>query len=238
VQLGNFRIDAPSDWRLALAGATQRLLGDTIALSDAGWQEQTALPGWSRAHIAAHLSHHARAIAVMAADLMATHRPVVWRTNLDDVTLNAEARQRSIALQESLDQSAAALNRSFEAMDDLAWQTSVITSQGSLPASSFIPDRINHLTIHNIDLDVGYDFTDIDPELARTLLQWNVYRASPRFNTVKLIIISDEGLSLTVGRGTPVEVRGTEANLLGWVTGRKNSSVVLGADELDLAGPA
>ena len=42
--------------------ATQRLLGDTIAISEQAWQEPSRLPGWTRAHVAAHLARNADAL--------------------------------------------------------------------------------------------------------------------------------------------------------------------------------
>lgn len=43
--------------------ATQRLLGDTIGISDADWNGPSRLPGWSRANLAAHLAAGADAMA-------------------------------------------------------------------------------------------------------------------------------------------------------------------------------
>jgi maleylpyruvate isomerase len=127
--------------------------------------------------------------------------------------------------------------KAFDRMDDRAWATRVHTSQGKLPASAFVIDRLNEVVIHHVDLQTGFDFTDVDPQLVRTLLQWNLFRTSSRFSTIKLQVISDEGFSAVVGNGSPLTVRGNETNILGWLTGRKDSSSVLGADDLDLAGP-
>jgi len=125
----------------------------------------------------------------------------------------------------------------FDQMDDAAWATTLRTSQGPIPASALMLDRLNEVVVHHIDLGLGFDFTDIEPTLLRILLQWNLFRAAPRFAQIKLTITTDEGFSAVVGRGTKVTLRGSEANIVGWLTGRKDSSTVLGADDLDLAGP-
>jgi maleylpyruvate isomerase len=36
--------------------ATQRLLGDTIAVSDEDWRGPSRLPDWSRGHVATHIA--------------------------------------------------------------------------------------------------------------------------------------------------------------------------------------
>ena len=39
--------------------ATQRLLGDTISVSDADWNAPSRLPEWTRGHVATHLARQA-----------------------------------------------------------------------------------------------------------------------------------------------------------------------------------
>ena len=45
-----------------VTGATQRLLGDTIAVDDQAWREPSRLPGWTRGHVATHIARHADGI--------------------------------------------------------------------------------------------------------------------------------------------------------------------------------
>ena len=173
----------------------------------------------------------------MALELQRTHKQITWRGTETDEELNTGALRGALELQEHLDRSSAGLMRAFEQMDDQAWTTSVRTSQGSIPASALMLDRLNEVVIHHIDLDLGFDFADIEPDLLRILLQWNLFRTAPRFAGFKLTVTTDEGFSAVLGRGTKVTLRGSEANLVGWLTGRKDSSVVLGAEGLDLSGP-
>lgn len=237
MRIGIHTIDFPSDWRLELTGVTQRLLGDTIALADDDWQVLTNLPGWTRAHVATHLARQAETLAEMARQISATHEQINWRSTRNNTDVTATVYRKAVALQEDLDQSSADLMRAFDSMDDDAWATTLRTSQGAVPAPALVLDRLNEVVIHHADLHLGFDFTDIDPALKRTLLQWNLFRAAPRFSTVELTIITDEGFTAIVGTGVPVTVRGNETNIIGWLTGRKDSSAVLGADDLDLAGP-
>ena len=237
MRIGNQTIDYPEDWRLELTAATQRLLGDTIGLDDADWQTLTMLPGWSRAHVATHLAHHGQAVAAMARQIARAHTSVMWRTVQLDADLNAGALRCALEVQEDLDESSASLIQAFDLMEDADWEVPVVTSQGSLPALILVLDCLNQLLIHHVDLQLGFDLTDIDPKMTRTLVQWNLFRTTPRFCRIELTIISDEGLNACVGEGRPVTVRGNETNILGWLTGRKDSSAVLGAEELDLAGP-
>jgi maleylpyruvate isomerase len=230
-------IDAPDAWRLELTAATQRLLGDTIALSDNDWRDNTLLPSWSRACVATHLAFHAEALTEMTQTLIETRESVTWRSHQRDEEIWMGARRNAIALQEALDQSSTVMFKALDQMDDHTWEIPVTTSHGPLPATTLVLDRLNEVIVHHIDLQLGVDFADIEPELVRLLLKWNIFRATPRFSQVELTIITDEGYSTTVGSGTPSTVRGTEVSLLGWITGRKDSSSILGAEELNLIGP-
>ncbi|HEX5383496.1 MAG TPA: maleylpyruvate isomerase N-terminal domain-containing protein, partial [Propionibacteriaceae bacterium] len=42
--------------------ATQRLLGDTILVTDEQWRAPSRLPEWTRGHVATHIARHADAI--------------------------------------------------------------------------------------------------------------------------------------------------------------------------------
>jgi maleylpyruvate isomerase len=230
-------IDSPTDWRAQVATATQRLLDATRALSDADWQVIISLPGWTRAHLAAHLAHHGRALAEMAQQLVRTGQSVDWHAQHSEAELNAGARRPADQLQAGLEQSATALGQAFDQLDDAAWAIPLRTALGPLPATGLLVDRLNEVVLHHIDLELGLDFADLDPQLTRALLQWNLFRTASRFARVQLRVVSDEGFTATVGQGTVVTVRGAEADILGWLTGRKDPAAVQGADDLDLGGP-
>ena len=237
MRVDNHTIDSPDDRRLELTAASQRLLGDTITLGDNDWQVLSALPGWSRAHVATHLAMQAEALAAMARDIATTHQPVTWRTLHSDTDLHRGAHRGALELQEALDESCASLMAAFDQMDPAAWATTLRTSQGDLPASALVMARLNEVVLHHADLRLGFDLADLDAGLTRALLQWNLFRTTPRFSQVQLKVITDQGFTAIVGQGPLVTVRGSETGLLGWITGRKDSSAVLGAEDLDLAGP-
>uniref|UniRef100_UPI0018E59894 maleylpyruvate isomerase N-terminal domain-containing protein n=1 Tax=Desertihabitans aurantiacus TaxID=2282477 RepID=UPI0018E59894 len=52
-----------AELRQLQARATRRLLAETERFSEEDWRAPTALPGWTRAHLASHLARHAEALA-------------------------------------------------------------------------------------------------------------------------------------------------------------------------------
>jgi maleylpyruvate isomerase len=230
-------IDSPADWRAQVTTASQRLLDATRGLTDADWQVITALPSWTRAHVASHLAHHGRALAEMARQVVRSGGSVDWAAQQADAELNADARRGADQLQAGLEQSATALGEAFDQLDEAAWAIPLRTSLGDLPATGLLVDRVNEVVLHHIDLELGFDFADLDPQLAQALLQWNLFRSAPRFGRVQLRVISDESFTAVVGQGTVVTVRGAQTAILAWLTGRQGPAAVQGADDLDLGPP-
>jgi maleylpyruvate isomerase len=217
--------------RLELTSATQRLLGDTIGLSHRDWRMVTHLPGWTRAHIATHLTHHAQCMTTTLTQL--GKQPVTWNCELTDKDLWVGAQRSPLELTEDLDQSSAELARALDPLSNTNWDSTVITSVGEIPSSALILDRLNEVVIHHVDLNLSIDFTDLKPELVHLLLAWNAVRLSSRFTDNEITIMTDEGDTMVVGSGAPRTVRGSQASLLGWMVGRKGSSAILGAEEFD-----
>jgi len=100
--------------------ATQRLLGDTIAISDSDWLGPTALPGWTRAHVATHLARNADVLRRYLMRLAS--RPELERDDLVQA-LEAGSRRSPLEIQIDLDTSSALLNDSFDQVTAEGWAT-------------------------------------------------------------------------------------------------------------------
>ncbi|MDR0960556.1 MAG: maleylpyruvate isomerase family mycothiol-dependent enzyme [Propionibacteriaceae bacterium] len=262
------------------AAAAQRLLGDTIGLSDYEWQSPSLLPGWSRAHIATHLADNAIALGQAASAVAAGENDVVWPLPQAGEPIETGSRREGLDLQVALDTSIARLSRSFDSISPERWDTPVRTTLGPLPARVLVLVRLNELVLHHVDLGLGFGFGQISPQITEWLLPWNAARAGDHFGDRVIHLVSDEGFEATIGRGAapagdpqrlspgqtspgqtsappspagektapkaaasvdedsvPLEIRGSNRGLLGWLTGRLDSSAVLGAEGLQLPRP-
>lgn len=219
--------------RLKMA-ATQRLLGDTIAISDSDWLGPTALPGWTRAHVATHLARNADVLRRYVTRLTAS--PVLER---DDIVQDLEAgsRRSPLDIQIDLDTSSGLLNDAFDKVSSDAWATPLHGGLDGLTASDLPMLRLNEVVLHHVDLDCGFVFTDIDPRVAELLLAWNLYRRVDLVAGPGIAVRTSAGQILRAGSGPGVsEVTGTDANLLGWLTGRLPRTAVSGAEHVSI-GP-
>jgi maleylpyruvate isomerase len=107
-----------AELRDLLTGATQRLLGGTIVVTDAEWAAPSRLPGWSRGHVASHVARQADAFTRLV-DGAANGVPRAMYTSPEARTAEIEdgAVRTGLALQTDLDTSAGRLEAAFARLD-------------------------------------------------------------------------------------------------------------------------
>ena len=92
--------------------ATQQLLGDTIMIEEDAWHEPSALPGWTRAHVATHLARSADAFSRLAESAHYGVGMPLYLSDRDRFTdIERGAERRALDLQIDLDTSAGRLHR-------------------------------------------------------------------------------------------------------------------------------
>lgn len=202
--------------------ATQRLLGDTIALSEQAWQEPAWLPGWTRAHVAAHLARNADAMVRSVDSVLMGRRGLMYDSDESrELAIERGSERSGLDLQIDLDTSAGRLNRRLNVLDSVPGDLMVELLPGALLRSDLLPlIRLNEVVLHHIDLDCGFEVTRVDPVIARWLLEWNALDADLA-NGQGVHLLSDSGLTFGLGTARAATVlTGTDAVLLGWLTGR------------------
>jgi maleylpyruvate isomerase len=218
--------------------ATQRLLGDTILVSDEQWRAPSRLPDWTRGHVATHIARHADALCRLSQWARTGERQDMYRSpEHRNGEIVAGAGRSGLDLQIDLDTSAGRLSAAWDELDAAeAWDAVVEMPRGLRVPARLLPlARLLEVTVHHVDLDVGYEITDIDNQTAEWLLEWCAFRLRDREDFPQLQVTSDSGFSTAIGSvGDPVAVSGSSANLLGWVLGRIDGSAITGADELRL----
>lgn len=211
--------------------ATQRLLGETIGISDGDWNRPSLLPGWSRAQVAAHLAANADALAALitaaaAGDVVALYPDERERT----AGIERGSSMTGLELQISLDTSAGRLERAMDAVAD--WSAPVELLGRQLTLAQVPMARLSEVVVHHLDLDCGFDVGRIDPASAGWLLRWAVSLAEDS-GLPAVRLESTSGLTGELGPdGDRRTVTGTDAALWGWLIGRTNADEVDGADGL------
>ena len=209
--------------------ATQRLLGDTIAISEQAWQEPSRLPGSTRAHVAAHLARNADALVRAVDSVLMGRRGLMYDSQEDrEQAIERGSERRGLDLQIDLDTSAGRLNRRFNVLHSVPKELVVQLTPGDSVRCDLLPLlRLNEVVLHHVDLDCGYEVTQVEPGIARLLLEWTMLDFDPLDGRV-LRLSSDTGFHLEAGSaGELCEINGSDALLLGWLTGRLSADLAI-----------
>jgi maleylpyruvate isomerase len=228
-----------SELRDLLTGATQRLLGGTIVVTDDEWAAPSRLPGWSRAHVASHVARQADAFARLV-DGAATGVPRAMYASPEARAAEIEdgAVRTGLALQTDLDTSAGRLDAAFARLDpDITRWSATVELRGGLviPARLLPLGRLFEVEIHHVDLDVGYDVEHLEPEVAEWLIEWVAFRARVRDEFPRVELHTESGFTTTVGQvGPALVVHAPAPALVGWLTNRVDPATVPGTRGLRL----
>lgn len=218
--------------RKRITEATLRLVGDTIRLDDEQWRAASLLPGWTRAHVATHLSRNADALrGLVTAALGGETRSLYQSAEAKYNAIERGAERTGLDLQIDLDTSAERLATTFDQVED--WLMPIRLPEGEYPASVLTLVRLQELALHHIDLDCGYTWDDLDLIPARWLLQWLCLLLSDDETLPSVDIESDSGVTASFGgTGARRKVTGTDAALWAWLAGRYDGARLSGADGL------
>ena len=138
--------------------ATQRLLGTAREITDSELRQPSLLPGWTRAHVLAHLAR--------GADVM-RHLLVGARSGEDHPALAGD-QERPDAIEYAaglgtkelaadVAASAMALRTISRQLTDDAWRFPVrLRDSGPVPAAEILTRRLAEVELHHCDLGAGY----------------------------------------------------------------------------------
>ena len=155
-----------------MSQGTKLFLDAVAELSDDAFDEPSALPGWTRRHLVAHLHHNAEALRRLVSwAATGVEQPMYASVNARAEEIEQGALLPVTALRELLSASAAALESDLDALPDKGWAAEVRTAQGRLVPASQIPWlRAREVCIHAVDLRSGVTFADLPDGFVAELL--------------------------------------------------------------------
>lgn len=220
--------------RLALFRQGEAFLAGQVArLDDVAVAEPCALPGWSRAHLLAHLARNADALGnLLTWARTGVETPMYPSAEHRAADIEASSHQAPGPLREDM---AAASARLVAAVDDLpaaAWDAPVRTARGRPITAAEVPwMRIRESWVHGVDLAAGATWADLPPEVVADLIAEVAGGLAGREDCPALTLVADDGAGRwSVGPSTadgPREVRGGTLDLLAWLIGRSDGAGVL-----------
>jgi maleylpyruvate isomerase len=129
------------------------------------------LPGWTRRHVAAHLSLNAEALGNLVHwARTGEERPMYSSPDQRTTDIEAGALRPADDLRAWFDDSARDLSDAMDELTAAQWQAPVRTAQGrEVPATEIVWLRSREVMIHAVDLGTGVTFADLPTDFLETL---------------------------------------------------------------------
>ncbi len=201
-----------------LPDASQRLVRTVDALGDDDWQAPSGLPGWTRAHVVAHLTLNAEGLAGALGGIGAGEPATMYTSDAArDSDIEELAGASPTELRDRLLASVTAFAEALAAVPADDWSTVVERTPGgrTFVAADVASMRLREVEIHHADLASTYTSADWTAAFSVLLIESMLARADAH----ALLVASDLDRSWTIGDGGPA-VTGTAAALGWWLTGR------------------
>ena len=138
--------------------ATQSLLGTAREISDSELRQPSLLPGWTRAHVLAHLARGADAMRYLLVGARSGEdRPAYASEQERAAAIEYAAGLGTKELAADLAASAMALRTISRQLPDDAWRFPVrLRDSGPFPAAELLTRRLVEVELHHCDLGAGY----------------------------------------------------------------------------------
>jgi maleylpyruvate isomerase len=154
-----------TDGELVVAGHVDRLTDDELTAD-------SALPGWSRAHVVAHLARNADALVnLLTWARTGVETPMYPSRAARDAGIEATAALPPAELRADYAAACDQLAEAIEAMPAEAWTAEVRSGQGApIPASAVPWMRAKEVWVHGTDLRAGLAFADLPSDVCAALV--------------------------------------------------------------------
>ena len=212
------------------AQGTELFLSVVSRTTDESLREDSALPGWTRAHVVAHVAANADALTNL----------VTWARTGEPTPMYASPEDRNRGIDEGAvlapeklrawaEQSSRRLLADVEALTEEQWNVTVVTAQGrEIPATEIPWLRCREVFIHSVDLDSGIGWEDLPSDfIQRLLTEVSNWRAMQHQLEGITLHASDSDWQWS---STPIDsaqrITRTSYELASWLTGRLDDNKV------------
>ncbi|MEU6401908.1 maleylpyruvate isomerase family mycothiol-dependent enzyme [Streptomyces sp. NPDC046985] len=207
---------------VSVQDGTERLLRAVAALDDDAVTDASRLPGWTRGHVLTHLSRNADALVNVLQG-----RPMYASAEARDADIESGAPRPLDVQADDLRASASRFREAAAAPAD--WARTVELRNGITDSASRLPfRRWVEIELHHVDLGVGYELEDVPAEFVERETDFLAERFRGH-SDVPATRLTDGTRAWSTGQeaDTPVvTVSGAPADLLGWLTGRRDGAAL------------
>jgi maleylpyruvate isomerase len=218
-----------------ITAATLRLIHTAEQLDDDTVRLSSLCPGWTRAHVLAHIARNADALTnLLTWASTGVETPMYESAEARTAEIQAGAARSLDELLADIRESAARFGSAIAAVPDEGWEFEVRTgpaANGSaVPARRVVWLRLRELEMHHVDLAAGYSPPDWPAQFVDRALRESL-RALTRRDDVPPFTAVVDGRPERAGGGGSSVVRGSAPAVLAWFTGRSTG------DDLEVEPP-
>lgn len=210
---------------------------DTMSADDLA--APSLLPGWSRAHLVAHLALNGYALAAVLDGVGRGDTVAMYESDEQrDAEIDELAQSDIAELRERLLAATTAFNEAVEAVEPHRWDGVFTRTPGgpAWPAATIVGTRRREVEIHHVDLGSAYLRQDWPDDFVRELL--DVVSVDQAASGPFQLRATDLGWDWSVGGDGGPTVMGTGADLGWWLTGRGGGEgLACESGELPRLGP-
>lgn len=222
----------PDEARRWTEHGTKLITGALAGLDEAAFDAATALPGWTRRHLVAHLAANAEAIGNLV-HWAATGERTPMYSSAEQRTADIEAGSHRAGpdLVEWFTRSAATLDAAMDALNAPQWDAEVVTAQGrTVAAGETTWMRAREVLVHAVDLDAGVGFDDLPPDFLSALCddiaaKRSAAGAAAAGPALDLTAVNTAGRWQVAGSDDAAPLRGTLAAVAAYLAGRGAAGV-------------
>ena len=211
--------------RLAqLRAATAGLLAwlEQRQLTENELREPSLLPGWTRAHVLAHIALNADGIAHTLSGLLRgeTVQRYPGGPNARDEAIDAEALRPGAEISADVRESSERLDRVLAAVAEAdAWDWASVEDR---LAGEWLVRRWREVEIHRVDLAAGYSPQDWPAAFVDYLLGAAAEGLGERTDLAVHVQATDTDVEFTAGDGQPTRVLAPSWAVAAWLIGRSD----------------
>lgn len=145
-----------------VADGTRVLVEAVEALDDEDLVTPSLLPGWSRAHVVAHVARNADALVRLATwARTGTETRMYASAEAREAEIERTAAEPAAELRHLVTATAAELDQALDAMDEQAWGAQVQALDGRRFPAAVLPwMRVRETWLHAVDLGTGVGLDD------------------------------------------------------------------------------
>jgi maleylpyruvate isomerase len=206
-----------------LGGATQRLTRSVDAFHGDDWRSPSLLPGWTRAHVVAHLALNAEGMTdALRGVLSGEPAPMYESDERRDGDIDDLAGAEPSEIRGRLLGGTTVLHDAFAALPEDAWAGRIDRTPGgrSIRVTSLPSMRLREVEIHHVDLGTDYRTSDWSPAFATLLIDAMTKRLEPPERLELRPLDVDRTWVVGPDADEGAVVTGPATDLGWWLTGR------------------